>query len=507
MSLFQQLTGVEVAKELMLQGIKDDNIVIKYDPDVDGIFAGFVIEQYLRKVHNYIPRVSINSGRGHGVLDLMCLSSSKKTYNQQEPNTEPFPDNATIINVDSGISSDKLKELVNMGYNVVSLDHHEVEHAPNEDINTQLKYAYNGHYGLVINNQYTFEDHKYQFQSGTGIVLTYLQNIDPSFVTKELIAINAITLLSDSRDINNDIARSFLEVLYSVKESDAPWIYKIASTIGFNQYTLGENVLDRTFIDYTFSPYINAAMRLELGYETIKFVNHLDIKLGNVKKAQQDVMEQLQGRAMIQEYQDLMIIRVPSYNQDWYNVSNFIGLLANKYLYKGKNVVIFCTVLNKHGKQDFERGSFRGLYSGINYRELFNENGITALGHFGAFGIKNIVLDNDFWVRLDKKIGILQLNKPSKSVVGIKNLKTELTRIMDIAYENMFKTSETRVYIKYKGMHMELNRSTPKITIYAIDDLIITCFDKELDIRAKTTYLEPVLDKGNLKLYAKTLSS
>lgn len=505
MSLYQRLRGTDVAKQLMLQGIKDDNIVIKYDPDVDGIFAGFAIEQYLRDTYNYIPRVSINSGRGHGMLDLMCLKSSKHTTNQDRSNLEPFPPNATIINVDSGLSSTTLRSLVDKGYNVISLDHHEVEFLTTEDTNVQIKHSNNGHYGLVINNQYSFEDPDYHFQSGTGIVLTFIENIDPSYITKELIAINAITLLSDSRDINNNIARSFLEILYSTKESEAPWLYQIASKIGFNQYSIGEDMLDRTFIDYKFSPYINASMRLELGYETIRFVNHLDINMGKVKETQQQIMNELRVRSTTQEYKDLLLVRVPAYHSDWYTVSNFIGLLANQYLDKGRNVVIFSTKLNHQGYQEFDRGSFRGLYSGINYRQLFNDNGIVALGHFGAFGIKNLTLDPNFWTSLDQQIGKLQENKPTKNVVTVRSLSKELTRITNIAYENMFCTAETRTYIKYKGMFISVENSRPKIITYLIDDLVVTCFDHDLDIRGDNTYIEPVLDKGNLKLYAKSL--
>lgn len=501
------MRGIEVAKQLIEKGVEDDNIVVYYDPDVDGIVAGFSMERYLRRYYNYVPRVAINNGRGHGVLELECLRSSDVEYDRENPNTEPFPKNATIINVDSGISSSRLKNLVDEGYNVVSLDHHELEYdIEGEDTNEQIKYSNNGHYGLIINNQYSFENPAYHFQSGTGVVLTYIYNVDPSFIDKEMISFNAITLLSDSRDINNDIARNFLEILYSVKEQDAFWLYKVASKIGFNQYTLGEDILDRTYIDYKFSPYINAAMRLELGYETIQFINHLNIKLGDVKATQEQVMKELQARSMFEEFNNILLIRVPSYEQDWYNVSNFIGLLANKYLYKGKNVVIFSTHMNETGSYDFERGSFRGLYSGINYKGLFNEKGILALGHFGAFGIKNIILKPEFWEDLDSCVGVLQEDKPKKSIVKISNMKRDLDRIRNIAYENMFKTAETRVYIKYKGFHIGVTKSTPKMVTYLVDELMVSVFDVNLDMRADTTYIEPVLDKGSLKLYAKTLN-
>lgn len=72
---------------------------------------------------------------------------------------------ATIISVDAFVPAEQVKEVVDMGFNLISLDHHE---CGNEFI--YYKNGETGKQGVVVNNQYPFEDREKRFLSGAGVV-------------------------------------------------------------------------------------------------------------------------------------------------------------------------------------------------------------------------------------------------------------------------------------------------------------------------------------------------
>ena len=339
------LQGVSIVAR-MLNSYWAKKMLVYYDPDPDGIFSGHAVHEFLNR-YNKPHEAYINKNRGHGVL--FDLEKYKGYF---------------IINVDSGVSWEKLKEIVDSGITIVSIDHHEIEGTPdlsqnNFDLLTEsekklvkqgLLYYRNeelGSEGIVINNQYGFEKEEHRFKSGCGVVLEVLHLLDPEFFQEEHVAWHGITLLSDSREIENELARDILIKTYSIDIENTKTIKHITDDIGFNRFEIGDNTLDRTYIDFYLSPFINALLRLNRGFETIKWFSGGKLITKDAKEKQKQILAELKDRIVSVELENILLINVEKYPTDAFEASNFIGLLANRILVEGKTVIITCTL---HGK-------------------------------------------------------------------------------------------------------------------------------------------------------------
>lgn len=487
------VSGVSIVARVLDRCWKD-KFIVHYDPDPDGVFAGHAVHEFLtrfRKPHE----VYINKNRGHGVL---FDESRFRGY--------------LLINVDSGISWDRLKELVDSGLNVISLDHHEIEGTPEimgnnlsklapaekDLVKEGLLYYFNdklGTEGVVLNNQYNFEPKEYRFMSGCGVVLDVLVQLDRSFASEEHTAWHGITLLSDSREIENQIAFEILKKTYEIDISKTKTIRHITDTIGFNEFEIGEDTLDRSYIDFYLSPFINAMLRLNMGYQAIRWFGGDTLKDTSVKEQQKKILSILKSRTVVAELNNLLLVNVEKKDTDKFEASNFIGLLANKMLTGGKTVVITCT---HNGK--FERGSVRGYYNSIDYRQMFENAGLIALGHRGAFGLKSYKTDYGFWRELDRLIGIE--NEKAESTYKIHtmgDLSSNRKLLKDLAYKNQFLRPIYKNYVRYTGLKCFPSIYKPEYQEYNVNGLPVRCFDDSINIR--NGYILPTLSKGYLSLY------
>lgn len=107
-----------------------DEIIVYFDPDVDGVIAGLLVCRYLVK-HGKKFQWYINSHRNHD------WSLGMKSIKGKD-----------VIAVDFLISAELVKEICDTGVNLISMDHHE---------NRKEFISYEsscGKKGIVINNQY-----------------------------------------------------------------------------------------------------------------------------------------------------------------------------------------------------------------------------------------------------------------------------------------------------------------------------------------------------------------
>jgi single-stranded-DNA-specific exonuclease len=490
--------GVSIVAR-MLDKYWHKKVLVYYDPDPDGIFSGHAVHEFLTR-YNKPHEVYINQNRGHGIL------FDDKRYADY-----------LVINVDSGVSWNRLKELVDNGVNVISIDHHEVEGSPDfscnnlsllttdevELVQSGLLYYHNdklGTEGVVINNQYPFEPDEYRFMSGCGVVLDVLHQLDPSFNDYEHIAWHGVTLLSDSREIENPIAFEILKQTYGIDISKTKTIKHITDTVGFNKFEIGEDMLDRAYIDFYLSPFINAMLRLNKGYEAIRWFSGETLQDTTVKDQQKAILEELKSRTVIAELQNILLVNVEKYSTDYFEASNFIGLLANKLLTGGKTVVITCT-----HNGEFERGSVRGYYNSIDYRKIFEQAGLIALGHKGAFGLKSYKMDYNFWVELDKRIGEEESKSESTYTIHTMSDVSQNRKLLkDLAYQNQFLRPIYKHYIKYTGLKCFPTVITDSYQEYSINGMPLRCFDKDVNIR--NGHILPTMSKGYVSLYLERIT-
>ena len=535
------LKGLDLAKEIFEEGVKRGlPIVLKGDPDVDGLFSYDIARQLLTK-KGYLFSSCVNRDRKHGLIEEEFVELKNRTWKPYKKNklseeelnsftltgglgdkyipTEWHKDEL-IINVDSSISGKEMQMLVDNGCFVISLDHHELEldgylkdqrhfscsesYMPSDGFGVEMSYKGRG---VIINNQYEDEPSELRFWSGTGVTLQamcYILGVEPK---KEHLVMHGISLLSDVRDIENPLARELLELTYKTPLYDLPLINKLARVSNSEVPEIfRKNVthLDRVFIDYTLSPFINASYQLNLGEFLFDLVSTKKTQGMVVKETRRKIVENLKQSIKIKRFSRLTLLLLDlswieeSDVEELYDFSytSFLGLVANSFLKEGKTVAIFA---NDKGK--FVRGSVRGVSHHIDYRSIFGKKWFTVKGHQGAFGITEIDGKPNFDL-INKTIEQLESNLEVKSnVIKMKNLLDNQAELIKIAYENQFLLSQNQVGIKYKGLHYSVKNETAKTVTYDVTGMSVFTYDKELNL--KNSIIVPVIECDNLTLTLK----
>lgn len=370
-----------------------------------------------------------------------------------------------VIAVDFDIPIDVMQHLVNENIAVICLDHHRVQNDFIDCINNET-----GAEGIVINNQYPFEPSDDRYQSGAGVVYEALSSCFPAFKSREREAIVGITLLSDARPIESKKARQYLKTTYSY-DSNSGYIGYLIQSVLQNDYSFGVPRMDRNFIDYTFSPRINALLRYGKETEAIDFIfgRGISSATAKLKQEQTNLISLMKQKANILELTSVTIIAVNSddFSDKSVNISNFIGLCCNNIKNSDKSVLGF---VFKNGK--VVRASFRGRYDNLDYLSAIRGLGIQAEGHPPAFGIINFNPTKELWLEIDKVVGeVDNSHKSTVTIYDVNNLSIFLMqRGMNIANENCYVRDMFRSYIHYTGSNIKEIAHTYKSEPFSPDD-------------------------------------
>lgn len=483
-------------------------ILVYFDPDVDGLMSGLLVCKYLDSLglkYGYY----VNTARAHGFkLDHSTLSGY------------------LVIAVDFAVTSEEMTSLVWNDVAVIVLDHHDTE---DELIHKKSPTSE----GVVLNNQYPFEPEEDRYLSGAGVVFEAICKLDPEFDTKEHRAIVGITLLSDARPIENNKAKGYLKSAYTSNPKEGYIGYLLSSTID-SDYGFGLPKLDRNFIDYTFSPRINAMLRFGKEKEAMSFILGGGMSLPSLRGAQKILIEEMKENMRLLELSSTKIVvivveelldsinsKLEGFKQSLSlsikgegfqldtlvseimdsisaDLNNFIGLLCSNIKGTGKSTVAF---ILQGGR--VTRASFRGQYDDVDYREGFRSLGINAQGHHGAFGIIDFTYTDDTWVAINSVVEKLNGDHATTaSIIEVSNLPFLLTRRgYDLASNNCYVRDLYRTYIRYTGSKIAVARQSDKYTEYLVDGQKVKCFDKLLT--PNTGLILPVLEKGYVQLYLK----
>jgi len=478
------LHGVDVAERIM-KNAKSGKILVYFDPDWDGLVAGLFIIKVLAK-HRKRFTWFVNSNRQHGfkltIGDLQRMAGSRDVSGW------------TVMNGDFSVSRDKVRELVEAGVSIMSLDHHEVEER--ELIHELGK---DGAEGIVCNNQYWFEDQTNLYQSGAGVTFEVLREFEPWLDNIENRALVGVTLLTDIRDIHSPRAMQFLYDLYN-HPYEKYIKYLIDNTRGAYDYGFGVPRLDRNYVDFNLGPKLNSMFRFNDQDRAIEFI------LGdgypsdvNYQKSQQTFVIKLKEEAKVLEFEHLVVVEVDatkfSAREQTY-LSNFVGMLASRFVGSGKSCIAYCT--DAYGS--LERASFRGYVQTAPYREHLQEI-FNGQGHSGAFGIPGLQITPGMWERANEICGEAEAGTVVNEFYAEVNNLDDFLRSPSsvIADANQYRKGPDKIYLKYTGAHIEEVRIQDTIQIYSINGYEVKCFNSKLS--PKTDLILPIMDRGAVQFY------
>lgn len=330
--------------------MKNKIVGILYDTDCDGICAGRVVENYIKKTGLIINRY-MNKDKSHGLNDTIIKEIEKDGVE-------------LLIVVDAGSKDvEHLNYLEETGLDVIVLDHH--------DITKEELICSNG---IVIVNC-AYEGSPNKDLSGAGVVYRFVREVNRKLQlcnVKRYETWVGVSVLSDARNILNKENRYYVE--YAFKH------YKEECFLNaFQNFGSTNNLFNFTII-----PLINACARM--GYtdlimdlanaETNYNLEGLILKAKDVKLLQDElVLEAEIGLKSQQGAKTFLGVFTDT------NHKKISGLLANKILNKISKSVI---VIGK-STEDIYTGSFRGM--GKVTSDVLKDMGIDARGHDYASGI------------------------------------------------------------------------------------------------------------------------
>lgn len=472
---YHEWKGVVTAKKL-LESYKE-NIIVYFDPDVDGMVSGYLVCKYL-SLNGKSFQWFVNKDRKHDwSIPIEKVSG------------------CNVVAVDFMIPEGIVEDLVKSGCNIVSMDHH-INQADFIDV------CHGESRGIVINNQYPFEEEDGRFLSGAGVVFETLRLLDSRMDTVENRALVGLTLLSDVCDIENSIARGYLYDLYNHKMKGFIG-YLIKNTLGEIDYGFGVPRMDRKYVDYTFSPAINSALRFNAQDDIVEFfLGSGKLDLGYHKR-QKVLVKAMQDIAVVKEFPNLRVVYIRDWeldsSEDLSVIPNFIGLLASRFLDGEKSVIAYNIYRDSSGMH-LGRASFRGNINGIDYLSLLNTL-LVGVGHPSAFGILDMKPSKALFIQaseLCKKAEGLSSNK--KSIAEAFNLSLFVKRNGDsFAEYNMYCLAQNSKYIRYKGKNIKVLREGAAFRKYIVDGIEITSFNLSLDFDSGLIY--PIMERGYVYYY------
>lgn len=456
---------------------KKEPILVYFDPDVDGLVSGLLACR-ICYLWNIPFTWYINDRRGHGFL----LETEKVK-------------GMGLFCVDFKINSDKLKELVDNGCDVVSMDHHK----NGDDF---IEYDNGTNRGMVINNQFSSEEEDGRYLSGAGVVFESAVSVFGDRIdTRENRSLVGLTLLTDVRDIENINARLYLQDLYNHPYKG--YIkYLIDGTMGSRDYNFGVPRLDRNYVDYTFSPSINSCLRFNRQDDVVEFfLGSKPIDKGYHER-QKVLVEKLIEVSRVIEFEALRVVVIDKRSfigsPDEEFLSSFVGLTASRFLeWGGKRKSVIAYLVSG---RVVERASFRGIVNGLDY--LSNLLGyLDGEGHGPAFGIHSLYPTEDLFQKCSDVCKKLEeSDNTSVSFVTSSNMSMIVnTRAYSMGVENIYCLSQHRKYIKYTGKGIKKKREGDKYVEYLLDGVVVMCFDK--DLKPDRDLILPIMERGVLVFY------
>lgn len=481
--------GLEHAKYII---DKAKGFFIYYDTDIDGGVSGELFRRYAVTT-NKKYQIHINENRQHG----MKLSTEQLEFIRGSE--------LTIVMVDAGIERSDMERITSMGIDIVNIDHHDLEEKElysiqTEDVKGKLTY------GVIINNQYPNEPEEMRYLSGGGMVYHVIEYLNSSLQGEDEKVLVGLSLLSDIRPLENPYAKEFLTALYN---HDSPMTeYLVRITSPDTDYGFGKPTLDRNYIDYTFSPKINALFRMNKGYQAIAVFNGTFVEresLAFYREEQNRICSVIRQHLEGYEMDNIIFkgVKDTLNTESNVDITNFIGLACSQEKGENKTTILYVT---ENGR--IKRGSLRGLCDDVDYLQIVRDCGFEARGHKNAFGILSVDLGVFDINILNKAIGEAEKGykerRYTNRILNVENLSQfRISEHNVIADYNNYVRDVNRIYINYTGnINMVEKEQRGKAIKYHVDGMTVNCFDDSLTV--ENALIQPLLSRRRyLEFYMK----
>jgi single-stranded DNA-specific DHH superfamily exonuclease len=389
--------------ELLHKHIDNNNrTVLHTDVDVDGVGTTYIMKKALNAVGSDNHLLLINKDKVHGI---------------QQKHVDYFKSNPVDFVIITDSSTNEVEIIKQFNCDVLVIDHHDYVLADKSWLNGKCNDGV--HEYVIVNN--TIKNRNQELDNkwlrsknisafdnleewigcsdmSCGLVVYELMRLycvcfaNPKVLENMLLyQWAAITLFTDAINTLNDRNQWYLDNTVFSQELE-PSLRIMMQSI--NKY---KAKLDKSYINYSFAPIINKAIRAGKSNEVLdKVINSpsqiMDLAIYN--KDQVDALnkattvtvydaeknEYITGPRIFSDISIMLDISSLDVNP------NYAGVIASRLSGdNSKNAVVYRVLENGLCK-----GSFRGLYQTVDYREYFEKysSDIYAQGHPQAFGFE-----------------------------------------------------------------------------------------------------------------------
>lgn len=415
---FDCLDNIEAASRIIIDSIENKKTIgILVDCDADGYTSASVIYDYINRISNKtnIPKVFIHNGKQHGLSDKEVFEEIKNS-------------NLDLLIVPDAGTGNVLEcnELVELGTNIIILDHHNVSNhicvdpitkMPINEITPYSCLIFND--AIIVNNQLS-ENATDKAMTGVGIVykcIKYIDEIINMNIADEYLDLVAVGMIADGCDLTNLQSRYLvLKGIEQLKNKTNRNLF-LKELINKQSYSMNNNITI-TSIAYYICPLINSMIRLgehEQKYNMFKAMCNstelIERKLRGKGIVPISISEYVykdclqlnkKQKEIVVESSEYIENEVQEYNLDKLPVlvcnannnidKNFTGLIAANIAGKYKRP---CLLLNQYNSvlsgsaRGFDKSQIRDFNSWCKQTNLFK----SVEGHSNAFGV-SIELNN-----------------------------------------------------------------------------------------------------------------
>jgi single-stranded DNA-specific DHH superfamily exonuclease len=499
--------------DLLHKHIKNNSrIVLSTDVDVDGVGTTYIMKRTLNALGSDKHIQIINQEKIHGI---------------QQKHVEYFKMRPVDLIIITDSSCNEIETIKKFNCDVLVIDHHELLH------NDLIGYCEDGiHRYVIINN--TIDNYNQEFdnmwiEKNSGVALDKLVKYEKTndmscgLVVYELMRVYSLCfnneLLLENMLLDQWVGITLFTDVISTTNKRNQWYMdrtvfnvEIEETLGIilrltNKY---KGKLDKSYIQYTFAPIINKAIRAGKSGEVVsKIINYPEeiCELNIYNEMQQEAVE----KATTVLYKDSMT-GVEVRNKRLFNSENIVlditdldihnnytGVIASRLSGDNqKNALVF-----KRLESGKVKGSFRGKYKRCNYRGYFDNHSkdVYAQGHPEAFGFEVTKQQLDDIVvginsiepkgRINEFLTAGSMSEEEKGVYHITDM-TEFRRqgfIWRIATGNAKVSSKEEIFIRVKSSDAEFKEAKGKLIYYNVLGLECKAF-KPIDKQYINIYIE-----------------